>query len=265
MSVPAGTAARTVRMTVLHPDRLNLYADRGNVLVIAERCRRRGIRLEVTAIRIGDPIGDIVADLIYIGGGQDREQAVCADDLRARRPALVDAIAAGATLLGICGGYQLLGHEYATGNGTLTGLGLLDVSTSRSDDHRLVGNVVVDVDTALPVLRGGDVPPTLVGFENHQGRTTLGSGVRPLGTVRVGAGNNGHDATEGAYNGTVIGTYLHGPLFAKNVWFADALIERAVGAALAPLPDGFEHAVHVRALSIAQEHVAQIARGGAHR
>ncbi|MCB0979538.1 MAG: glutamine amidotransferase [Acidimicrobiaceae bacterium] len=249
---PAGGHEAVMRVTVLYPDRLNLYADRGNVLVLAQRCRRRGIRLEVTALRLGDPVADLAADLIYLGGGQDRDQQRCATDLGQRRDGILAALAGGATVLGVCGGYQLLGHEYTTDGGVVVGLGLLDVVTSRPEGARLVGNVVVDLDRAAG-LGPSDPAATrpLVGFENHHGRTTLGPAARPLGTVRVGHGNNGTDGTEGAVAGRVIGTYLHGPLLAKNAWLADVLIERAVGGPLPRLADPFEDAVHARAVRAA--------------
>ncbi len=234
------------RMTVLYPERLNLYADRGNVLVLARRCERRRIRFELTAVGIGDPFGRVQPDLVYIGGGQDRDQRACSIDLQRHREALVAAASAGGTVLGICGGYQLLGHEYATPDGTVSGLGMLDVVTTRLDGPRLVGNMVVAVDPELGL--GSRV---LVGFENHQGRTELGDGSRPLGSVVTGSGNNGHDGGEGAATGSVIGTYLHGPLLAKNAWFADHLIERAIGGPLPAIDDRFADAVHARAVDAA--------------
>lgn len=234
------------RMVVLYPDRMNLYADRGNVVVLARRCERRGIAFELTAVGIGDSFGPAHPDLIYIGGGQDRDQRVCAADLQRHREALATAASAGASVLGICGGYQLLGHEYITPEGKVAGLGLLDAVTVRGSGDRLVGNVVVAVDSV--VAPGSRV---LAGFENHQGRTELGPGCRPLGTVLAGAGNNGDDRCEGAVSGSVIGTYLHGPLLAKNSWFADQLIERAIGRQLPGIDDRFADAVHARAVDAA--------------
>ena len=250
-------APLVMRITVLYPERLNLYADRGNVLVLAQRCRRRGISLEVTAVRLGDPVTELTADLLYLGGGQDRDQQRCAVDLQHRRSAITEAVARGATVLGVCGGYQLLGHEYATRDGTVVGLGVLDVTTTRPDGPRLVGNVVVDLGPAALAevhaeVHGDGTPRPLVGFENHQGRTVLGPTALPLGTVRVGHGNNGHDGTEGAVAGRVMGTYLHGPLLAKNAWLADLLIGRTVGTPLAPIDSTFEDAVHARAVSAAR-------------
>ncbi|MGE3621121.1 MAG: type 1 glutamine amidotransferase [Acidimicrobiia bacterium] len=275
-----------MRVTVLYPDRLNLYADRGNLLVLEQRCRRRGLGFALHAVGFDGELDPAATDLVYLGGGQDRDQRACAVDLPRHREALARAVAAGATVLGICGGYQLLGHEVATPEGTLPGLGLLDVVTTRPSGPRLVGHAVALVDPALGrttteepaapagrepsgrgVVGGPDrrvvvAPPVagppvagpwraLVGFENHQGRTELGPGCRPLGRVLVGAGNNGDDGTEGAIAGPVIGTYLHGPLLAKNPWFADLLLEGVVGGPLAPVEDRFAALVHRRALAAA--------------
>jgi len=245
-------AARAMRVTALYADRLNLYADRGNLIVLAQRCRRRGIAFELTTVGVGDrtPLEATRPDLVYLGGGQDRDQRACAVDLRRHREAIAGLAAGGAAVLGICGGYQLLGHEYVTPEGTIAGVGLLDVTTVRGAGPRLVGNAVIDVGAGR----------LLAGFENHQGRTTLGAGSRPLGTVLSGHGNDGDGGTEGAVSGTVIGTYLHGPLLAKNAWFADRLIAAAVGAPaddggahgrLGALDDRFAEAVHRRAVALA--------------
>lgn len=246
MTVGVPPREAVFQMLVMYPDRMNLYADRGNVLVLAQRCRRRDIAFELTAVRIGESFGRTSPDLIYIGGGQDRDQRACGADLQRHRDALTAAASTGATVLGICGGFQLLGHEYITPDGTIAGLGLLDAVTTHAGGPRLVGNVVIAVNAA--VAPGSQV---LVGFENHQGRTELGAGCRPLGTALVGAGNNGHDRSEGAVTGTVIGTYLHGPLLAKNAWFADQLIQRAVGYPLLPVVDRFADVVHSRAVAAA--------------
>lgn len=270
---PATTdVAATIRVTVLYPDRLNLYADRGNLLVLAQRCRRRGIGFELTRVTIGDSLVADRIDLLYLGGGQDRDQRACAADLLRHRETVAALVAGGATVLGICGGYQLLGHEYVTPDGTIPGLGLLDVVTRREDGPRLVGNAAVSIaaataNTATITGGSGADERMLVGFENHQGRTTLGASARPLGRVLAGHGNNGSDGTEGAIadhdgpgrgetgrGGRVIGTYLHGPLLAKNVWFADELIAGALGVAstaLDALDDAFADAVHARARVVA--------------
>jgi lipid II isoglutaminyl synthase (glutamine-hydrolysing) len=233
-----------LRVCALYPDLMNIYADRGNLLVLERRCRWRGIGFELTASSIGDPLDAAGADLYYLGGGQDRDQELCARELaEVKRTAIHEAAARGALILGVCGGYQLLGHSYQLGEETLPGVGLVDLVTVRSDEPRLIGNVAIEVE-----LEPGR-PRVLAGFENHGGRTHLGPGARPLGRVLTGHGNNGRDGYEGVRRGSVIGTYLHGPLLPKNVWFADWLIETALGLdePLDPLDDGLEAEAHAEA------------------
>jgi CobQ-like glutamine amidotransferase family enzyme len=214
---------RALRVCALYPDLLNIYADRGNLIVLRRRCEWRGLGFELRAGQLGEPLDPDAADLYYIGGGQDRDQALCAVDLaEVKREGLHAAAARGAAMLAVCGGYQLLGHSYELGEETLPGVGLVDLRTVRSDGPRLIGNVAIEVE-----LDGA--PRVLAGFENHAGRTHLGPGERPLGRVLRGHGNNGGDGCEGVRHGNVIGTYLHGPLLPKNVWLADWLIERALG------------------------------------
>lgn len=234
-----------LRMCVLYPDRLNLYADRGNLMVLSRRCQWRGMSCRITPVGIGEALATD-ADLYYLGGGSDRDMASCARDLAAtKRDALVGARERGALILGVCGGFQLLGHEYRTATMTMEGLGLVDLWTERSDEPRLVGNIVVEADI-------GPTPRTLVGFENHAGRTYLGDEERALGSVREGHGNNGEDGREGVMHDNVIGTYLHGPLLAKNAWFADWLIASALHLdELSPLDDALEELVHHRAHAMA--------------
>lgn len=236
-----------LRICALYPEQLNLYADRGNLLVLAYRCRSRGIGVRVDAVTIGDSLDPDGHDIFFLGGGQDRDQARCAEDLvRTKRDALAEAAERGAPVLGICGGYQLLGHAYETPRETLPGVGLVDVRTVRSDADRLVGHAVVEVDL-------GAGPRMLVGFENHAGRTELGPAARPLGHVVAGHGNNGRDGTEGARRGSVIGTYLHGPLLPGNPWFADWLIGAALGLPdLEGVDDELELSVHRRNLDLAR-------------
>src|ERR1700683_3437025 len=223
---------------------MNIYAARGNLLMLERRCRWRGIDFELTGVGLGDELDADAADLFYIGGGQDRDQERCASDLvELKQAPLRDAAKRGTVVLAVCGGYQLLGHSYQLGERTLPGVGLLDCTTVRDDGQRLIGNVAIEVK-----LDGGQ-PRTLAGFENHGGRTHLGSDAEPLGRVLRGHGNNGHDRYEGVRRGNVIGTYLHGPLLPKNVWFADCLIAAALGLEqpLAPLPDELEQAAHKEA------------------
>jgi lipid II isoglutaminyl synthase (glutamine-hydrolysing) len=223
---------------------MNIYADRGNLLMLDRRCRWRGLGFELSGAGIGDELDPDAADLFYIGGGQDRDQALCARDLAdEKREALHAAAGRGAVILAVCGGYQLLGHSYEIGHETLPGVGLVDVRTVRADGPRLIGNVAIEVE-----LEPGR-PQTLAGFENHGGRTHLGPGAEALGRVLKGHGNNGSDGREGVRSGNVIGTYLHGPLLPKNAWFADWLIARALGESepLAALDDELEALAHADA------------------
>ncbi len=190
-------------------------------------------------------------DLLYLGGGQDRDQrAVAADMVASKREATAAAIERGAAMLAVCGGYQLLGHSYQLGEERLPGLGLVDLETVRGSGPRLIGNVAIEIDL-------GSGPRTVAGFENHGGRTYLGSGAEPLGRVLRGHGNNGEDGLEGVRRDNLIGTYLHGPLLPKNAWLADHLIstalERRYGrrSELAPLDDALEDAAHESARRVA--------------
>jgi CobQ-like glutamine amidotransferase family enzyme len=233
-----------LRVCALYPDLMNIYADRGNLLVLERRCRWRGIEFRVTASGLGDQLDPDAADLFYLGGGQDRDQKLCALDLaEIKRDALHAAAGRGAVILAVCGGYQLLGHSYQLGDETLPGVGLVDLVTVRSEDPRLIGNVAIEVELEPGARR------VLAGFENHGGRTRLGVGESPLGRVLKGHGNNGEDGYEGVRRANVIGTYLHGPLLPKNVWFADWLIGTALGRAepLGPLEDRLEAAAHAEA------------------
>ncbi len=243
-----------LRVLALYPELMNIYADRGNMVLLERRCAWRGIGFSLKAATLGDALDPAAADLYYIGGGQDRDQRLCAYDLAdKKREALHEAAAGGAVILAVCGGYQLLGHSYELGAETLPGVGLLDLHTVRaengSDGHgagRLIGNVAIELELELERSAG---PLVLAGFENHGGRTYLGSSEQPLGKVIRGFGNNGKDGFEGARRGKVIGTYLHGPLLPKNVWFADWLIETALGLEqpLEPLDDELEQLAHAAA------------------
>lgn len=229
-----------LRLLALYPEQMNIYADRGNILLLRRRCEWRGIGFSYAAAGPGDGIDPGAHDLLYIGGGQDRDQrAVAADMVATKRDALATAIDDGAVVLAVCGGYQLLGHSYQIKAETLPGLGLADLETVREPGPRLIGNVAIEVDL-------GEDPRVLAGFENHGGRTYLGAGAEPLGRVLKGHGNNGKDGHEGVRRGNLIGTYLHGPLLPKNAWLADLLIaealERRYGArpSLEPLDDALE-------------------------
>jgi lipid II isoglutaminyl synthase (glutamine-hydrolysing) len=253
--VPEPSGLR-LRVCALYPDLMNIYADRGNLLVLERRCAWRGIGFELRSCGLGERLDGNAHDLFYIGGGQDRDQRLCAQDLiDSKREGLHAAAARDAIVLGVCGGYQLLGHSYTLGDEEIPGVGLLDVRTVRVEGPRLIGNVAVEVsleahgDDDAQVLAGGDAR-VLAGFENHGGRTRLGEGQRALGRVLKGHGNDGRSGTEGARSGGVIGTYLHGPLLPKNVWFADWLITRALRLhprELQPLEDALERETHASA------------------
>ncbi len=233
-----------LRVCALYPDLMNIYADRGNLLVLERRCRWRGIGFRVTASGLGEALDPAGADLYYVGGGQDRDQKLCALDLATvKREAIHEAAGRGAVILAVCGGYQLLGRSYQLGEETLPGVELVDLVTVRSEEPRLIGNVAIEVELDPGVRR------TLAGFENHGGRTQLGPDAQPLGRVLNGYGNNGTDGYEGVRRDNVIGTYLHGPLLPKNVWFADWLIQTALGRAeaLDPLDDRLELDAHAEA------------------
>lgn len=243
--------ARTLRVCALYPDLMNIYADRGNLIVLERRCAWRGIGFQLTASSIGQSFDPDAHDLFYIGGGQDRDQRLCARDLIERKgQALRDAAARGAVVLGVCGGYQLLGRSYTLEEEQIEGVGILDLDTVREHGPRLIGNVAIEVG-GLPGAPAGAV---LAGFENHGGRTRLAAGQAPLGRVLKGHGNDGRSGMEGAVLANTIGTYLHGPLLPKNAWFADWLIATALGlppAELEPLADELERETHLSALRAA--------------
>lgn len=236
-----------LRICHLYPDLMSIYGDRGNVIALTQRARWRGITVEVRTHTAGEQLDPDWADLWFFGGGQDQGQDVVGADLQG--PAgdgLRRSLANGATALTICGGYQLFGHEYIPeGAQAIPGLGLLDVRT-RAGKKRFVGNVLAEAD-------GG----TLIGFENHSGRTYLGPLATPLARLSVGNGNNGEDRTEGAVQGRVIGSYLHGSLLPKNPWLADRLIGWALErrhrpVALTPLDDQLEHQARDSAAEVAR-------------
>ena len=237
-------ATGELRVCALYPELMNIYADRGNLLMLERRCAWRGIGFAVHASSLGDRLDPGDADLFYVGGGQDRDQRLCAVDLaEVKRDALHAAAGAGAVILAVCGGYQLLGHSYQLGDEELPGVGLVDLRTVRDAGPRLIGNIAIEVELEPGRKR------ILAGFENHGGRTHLGPSAQPLGRVLRGHGNNGRDQLEGVRQANVIGTYMHGPLLPKNAWFADWLIATALGMTgpLAPLDDELEDAAHFEA------------------
>jgi lipid II isoglutaminyl synthase (glutamine-hydrolysing) len=240
-----------LRVLGLYPDQMNIYADRGNILFLQRRCEWRKIAFVLGGAGPGESVDPAGHDLFYIGGGQDRDQrAVAADMVETKREALAAAVDDGAALLAVCGGYQLLGESYELGDEVLPGLGLADLKTVREEGPRLIGNVAIETEL------GGE-KRLLAGFENHGGRTYLGSAARPLGRVVKGHGNNGGDGFEGVWEKNMVGTYLHGPLLPKNAWLADHLIELALERRygerpnLEPLPDDFERAAEASARAAA--------------
>jgi len=234
----------------LYPDYLNIYADRGNIAVLSRRAAWRGHEVEVRSISVGEDVRAGEHDLLYVGGGQDREQALVAEDLAGKASGVLDAVAGGAALLAVCGGYQLLGRSYRDLQGDdLPGVGLFPLETV-AGEKRMIGDVLLECE-----LEPGE-RHTLAGFENHAGRTLLDPGAEPLGRVLAGFGNDGQSGWEGVRVGRAVGTYLHGPLLPRNPWFADWVIRQALAHRLGgeppqlePLPDELElqaHAVSAR-------------------
>jgi lipid II isoglutaminyl synthase (glutamine-hydrolysing) len=224
----------------LYPEYLNIYADRGNMAVLERRADWRGIGFDYRTIGLGEDANPDEYDLYYVGGGQDREQALVAPDLATKGEALREAVDGGAAFLAVCGGYQLLGRFYRDRSGAeLPGIGILPHHTV-AGERRMIGDVLLECELEPGHRR------TLAGFENHAGRTYLDEGAEPLGRVVAGFGNNGEDGVEGSRVGNALGTYLHGPLLPRNPWLADWLIGKALARRLGdapdlePLPDDFE-------------------------
>ncbi|CAA7600694.1 CobBQ-type GATase domain protein [Acididesulfobacillus acetoxydans] len=291
-----------MKITICHlyPDLLDLYGDRGNILALAARCSWRGIEGLVQRSSLGDPLDFRHIDILFIGGGSDREQSILVNDLKRRETELREAIEEGLVVLGICGGYQLLGQYYQTGGGDkIPGLGILNLWTVAGRE-RLIGNVIADLnpaawgqeptgeaavrgtgnsegrggglqtgpgtgcslgsvagtdngaaakaETGSGAASGSGILTTLVGFENHSGRTYLGEGLLPLGLIRHGYGNNGQDQGEGVRYRNVFGTYLHGPLLPKNPHLADLLLALALRRrGVAVLPAVLDDRLEIRA------------------
>lgn len=241
-----------LRVLALYPEQMNIYADRGNLLFLQRRCEWRDIAFEHATAGPGEGFDPSAHDLIYIGGGQDRDQELVAEDMIAsKRDALAAAADDGAVVLAVCGGYQLLGHGYELAERRIAGLGLVDLETVREAGPRLIGNIVIEADL------GGGRALEVAGFENHGGRTRLGADVQPLGRVIRGHGNNGQDGFEGVRSRNVFGTYIHGPLLPKNSALADHLIALALARSsgapveLEPLDDALEAAAHASARAAA--------------
>ena len=223
-----------IRVGHLYPDYLNIYADRGNIAVLARRAALRGHELVVEPIGLGERVSPGAHDLLYVGGGQDREQMLIAPDLAAKGAEIRDAVAEGTAVLAVCGGYQLLGRGYRSRDGLLMpGAGLFAHETV-AGSTRMIGDVLLECE-----LDPG-APRALAGFENHAGRTVLDPDATPLGRVVHGFGNDGRSGFEGCRLGRAIGTYLHGPLLPRNPWLADWLLAQALGHAQSADPPRLE-------------------------
>ena len=241
-----------LRVAHLYPRLMNVYGDRGNIICLRRRCEARGIGFDLVELGLRDRLDAASCDLIFAGGAQDREQRVVSDDLLATKAdAVCDAVESGTGLLAVCGAYQLFGKFYRDATGAeLPGAGIFDLHTEHpgEGERRCIGNIVAEWDAP-----GGQT--TIVGFENHGGRTRLGPGVQPLARVRSGFGNNGVDGYEGATYKNAIGTYIHGSLLPKNPLLADHVIRLALhkrhgDIELAAIDDRLEQRAHAAALRL---------------
>lgn len=226
---------KKLRIAHLYPKLLNIYGDKGNILTLIRRYEWRGGDVEVDEFNVGDELSE--HDIYFIGGGQDAQQIEVAKDIQKYKDFLTAERERGAVFLGICGGYQLLGHYYQPHNAEkLEGISLLDAYTI-AGNKRFIGNVTVETDLVTP--------NTLVGFENHSGLTYLQGETKPIGIMKTGNGNNGVDGGEGAHYKNVFGTYMHGSFLPKNTHFADYMIELALGEKLATIEDEIENKTHL--------------------
>lgn len=257
MSKPNSRKNLEYNLTIgwLYPELMSTYGDRGNIIALQKRCQWRGIPAKIKRLDIGYSERELRScDLLFMGGAQDRQQKIVASDLRKKTKVLSEIIENGIPGLYICGAYQFLGKYYKEADGTIIkGLGILDLYTENPGPQhpRLIGNIVIKTDLVGLTHATYEVqPPTLIGFENHGGRTYLGKAIKPLGRVLTGFGNNGGDSTEGAVYKNSFGTYLHGPILPKNPHFADFLIKLALEkkyqspADLSPLNDDLEWQAH---------------------
>ena len=231
-----------VRVGLVFPELLGTYGDRGNAVVLVQRCRWRGIPAELVEVTAGSPIPGSL-DVYLFGGGEDDPQLMAAEGMRASRPDVERAHAAGAVVFAVCAGFQLLGHRYDAADGVqIEGAGLVDVVT-RAGPSRLIGEVVVEPSAAAPWGPSGP-PPTLTGFENHGGRTTLGAGLQPLGRVVAGGGNGDGSGADGVLGERLVCTYLHGPVLPRNPALADRVLSWVTGAPLPDLDSPLEQQLH---------------------
>ncbi|CDR04397.1 type 1 glutamine amidotransferase [Streptomyces iranensis] len=240
------TSQNGLRLVWVYPDLLSTYGDQGNVLVVERRARQRGLEVSRLDVRSDQQI-PTSGDVYLIGGGEDRPQRLAAERLM-RDGGLNRAVANGAIVFSVCAGYQILGHEFVNDLGQRQqGLGLLDVVSTRGEGARCVGDVLADIDERLAL-------PPLTGFENHQGVTHLGPTARPFARVRFGNGNGAGDGFEGAYSDTVFGTYMHGPVMARNPHIADHLLKLALDVnALPPVNDQWYEALRNERIAAATQ------------
>ena len=269
--------AKTMTLNICHlyPDLMDTYGDKGNIITITRRCQWRGIKTALSQISVGNKLNPNQFDIYFFGGGQDKQQSIVGQDLQTKAKSLKSDIENGSVLLSICGGYQLLQNYFKTKEGeVIKGIGLFDAYTQGSDD-RMIQNLLINLNPDLASQISKVYPTTnlgpqstrrgphgsvydlrttnLIGFENHSGKTYLGKGLKPLGKVLIGAGNNGEDGTEGAVHKNAFGCYLHGSLLPKNPHFADYLITKALErrygqVKLKPLDDTIEWQTHKQAI-----------------
>lgn len=255
------TSNLTLKICHLYPDLMDTYGDRGNIISLIKRCQWRNVTTFVKQISIGDTLKEDF-DIYFFGGGQDRAQSIVGSDLQKKAKQIKSDIEAGAVLLSICGGYQLLQNYFKTLSGeVIEGIGLFDAYTEGSTT-RMIQNLLIEISPELEKEISAAYSTindqqltinNLIGFENHSGKTFLGKEMKPLGTVIKGAGNNGEDKTEGAIYKNAFGCYLHGSLLPKNPHFADYLITKALErrygkVKLKPLDDTFEWQAHKSAI-----------------
>jgi CobQ-like glutamine amidotransferase family enzyme len=241
---------KTLNLGWLYPDLMGIYGDRGNIIALTKRCEWRGITVILKPVTLDSALSELrSADILMMGGAQDRQQTIVAKDLEKKKSILQEKIENGTPGLFICGGFQFLGKYYKESDGTvIRQLGVLDVYTENPGGKRLIGNIAVDASDFF-----GD-KTVLIGFENHGGRTKLGKEVKPLGKVLKGFGSNAEDGQEGAVYKNSIGTYLHGPILPKNPVLTDWLIQKALEKkykepiTLAPLDDTLALKAHDKML-----------------
>ncbi len=227
-----------IRIAHLYPELLNLYGDKGNIASLVYRCEKRGISCIVRAYEAGEEIDFENTDIIFLGGGNDREQTAVCEMLLEAKDKIKSFVENSGTLIAVCGGFELMGNYYKTGDKEQAALGILDMYTDR-DDERHIGNIVIESDI---------ISDKIVGFENHSGRVFTDK-YEPLGRVISGFGNNGSSGTEGVIYKNLIGTYIHGPLLPKNAKLTDYIIKKTLEhkygeAKLSPLDDELEIRAH---------------------